>query len=235
MAQADDPAEAPLPEDAQAHYYDFQLFKRPVQHANVEDLPLTEIACTVIDTETTGLYPQDGDEIIAIGAVRIVNGRILRRESFDCLIKPRKAVSAASTAIHGISPDMLRRMPSIEEVLPNFHRFVEDTVIVGHVVGFDMQFLGFAEQRTGIRFANPVLDTLGLSRLIHPNQDEQSMEAIAGRLGIAVAGRHTAVGDALTTAQIFLALIPLLAERGIRTLRQAKAACEKSELARVKY
>jgi DNA polymerase-3 subunit epsilon len=130
---------------------------------------------------------------------------------------------------------MLRRMPSIEEVLPNFHRFVEDTVIVGHVVGFDMQFLGFAEQRTGIRFANPVLDTLGLSRLIHPNQDEQSMEAIAGRLGIAVAGRHTAVGDALTTAQIFLALIPLLAERGIRTLEQAKAACEKSELARVKY
>jgi DNA polymerase-3 subunit epsilon len=228
-------AAEPLPEDPQAHFYDFRLFKRATQKSNLQQLPLEELAYTVIDTETTGLHPSDGDEIIAIGAVRIVNERILRRESFDCLIKPRKPVSDASVAIHGITPDMLRRMPRIEEVLPRFRRFVEDTVIVGHNVFFDMQFLEKAEERTGISFVNPVLDTLLLSHVIHPNQKRHSMEAIAGRLGIPVSQRHSALGDALTTAEIFLALLPLLRERGILTLRQAQESYQDNELARVVY
>jgi DNA polymerase-3 subunit epsilon len=68
-----------------------------------------------------------------------------------------------------------------------------------------------------------------------PAQDSHSLEAIAERLGVTVLGRHTALGDAMVTAEVFLKLIPLLAERGVHTLGEALAASEKTYLARVRY
>ncbi len=221
--------------ESQGHDYDFHLFKQSARIAELEDVALGDLSYTVIDTETTGLNPSEGDEIIALGAVRLVNGRILKREIFDYLINPRRSISEAAIAIHGISPEMVRGMPTIDQVLPRFYRFIEDTVIVGHNVSFDMRFLTLKEAQTGIRFNHPVLDTLLLTYLVHPNQETQSLEAIAERFGIGATGRHTALGDALTTAEIFLALIPLLRERGVHTLRQARLACEQSEYAKIKY
>ena len=215
--------------------FDFRLFDETTGSENLETLPLDRLSCTVFDTETTGLDPGGGDEIIAIGAVRIVNGRVLRREIFDDLVNPRRAISEAAGAIHGITAEMLRGRPVLDEVLPRFHRFVEDTVLVGHNVAFDMRFLEIKQASTGIIFPNPVLDTLALASVVHPEQQEQSLEAIAGRLGITVSGRHTALGDALTTAEVFLAMIPLLAERGIRTLSAAIDASERTSVARLKY
>jgi DNA polymerase-3 subunit epsilon len=218
-----------------SHDFDFRLFDKAVGSENLETLSLGRLTCTVFDTETTGLNPREGDEIIAIGAVRIVNGRVLHREIFDELINPRQRISEASQVIHGISQEMLRGRPTIHDVLPRFHRFVEDTVLIGHNVAFDMRFLELKQASTGITFPNPVLDTLALASVVHPEQQERSLEAIAGRLGITVTGRHTALGDALTTAEVFLAMLPLLAERGIHTLSEAMAASERTPIARLKY
>jgi DNA polymerase-3 subunit epsilon len=218
-----------------AHDFDFRLFHPGSTAPAALDAPLGKLSFTVIDTETTGLDPSGGDEIIAIAAVRIVNGRILRREVFDALVNPNRPIGAASRAIHGISTEMLRGMPPIEDVLPRFHRFLEDTVIVGHNVAFDMRFLELKERQTGLTFNHPVLDTLLLELVLHPHQEDKSLEAIAGRLGVVVSGRHTALGDALATAEVFLALIPLLAERGINTVRDAQAACDELAFAQVKY
>ena len=80
-----------------------------------------------------------------------------------------------------------------------------------------------------------MLDTLLLSAVAHPEQARHSLEAIAERLGVNVVGRHTALGDAMVTAEIFLRLVPLLAERGIHTLGAARAAAEKTYYARLKY
>ena len=216
-------------------YYDFDLFSQPAHARELDERKLTELAYTAFDTETTGLEPTAGDEIISIGAVRMLNGRLLVAETFDRLVDPRRPLGAASAKIHGITPAMLAGQPTIGQVLPAFHQFCEDTVLVGHNAAFDMRFLQLKEPATGIRFTQPVLDTLLLSAVLHRDLGEHQLEAIAARFGVSVAGRHTALGDALVTGEIFLRMIPLLAERGIVTLRQARDASERTLHARVHY
>ena len=158
-----------MPGPAGPSYYDFDLFQRPEQSYELDDTPLHELTYTVFDTETTGLEPSAGDEIISIGAVRIVNGRLLAEEVFDHLVDPRRPLQASSIEIHGIRPEMLVGQPTLEKVLPAFHKFCEETVLVGHNVAFDMRFLELKERTIGIRFSHSVLDTLLLSAVLHGN------------------------------------------------------------------
>ncbi len=216
-------------------YYDFDLFQASAQARELADCRLSELSYTVFDTETTGLDPSSGDEIIQIGAVRIVNGKLLRQETFEQLVDPGRDIPAASIPIHGIQPEMVRGQPTIDQVLPAFHAFAEDTVLVAHNAAFDMRFLQLKEAQTGSRFDQPVLDTLLLSALVHPSQKSHRLEEIAERLDVMVMGRHTAIGDALVTAEVFLRLLPLLAEKGIHTLGQARDAAQKTYYARLKY
>ncbi len=215
-------------------YYDFDLFDRPMGQVDL-DQPLADLVYTVFDTETTGLEPANGDEIIQIGALRILNGRPLQQEHFDQLVDPRCPLKAASIAIHGITDSMLLGQPTIDLVLPAFHDFCADTVLLGHNVAFDMRFLELKEGPLGIRFDQPVLDTLLLSAVAHPNQQSHSLEAIMQRLGITMDQRHNALADATATAQVFLKLLPALAEQGVVTLRQALDASQKTYFAQVKY
>jgi DNA polymerase-3 subunit epsilon len=130
---------------------------------------------------------------------------------------------------------MVAGKPTIAQVLPSFHLFAQDTVLVAHNAAFDMRFLQLKEKTTGVVFDQPVLDTLLLSAVVHPNQASHRLEAIAERFDVTVMGRHTAMGDAMVTAEVFLKLIPLLAEKGIRTLGQAREAAQKTYYARLKY
>lgn len=224
-----------LRNESRPEYYDFDLFRQTAESRALDDQWLTQLNYTVFDTETTGLEPSEGDEIIQIGATRIVNGRLLRNETIDQLIAPKRRLKQKSMSIHGITEEMLKGQPGIAEVLPVFHEFCEDTVLVAHNAAFDMRFLQLKEAATGIAFRHPVLDTLLLSAVIHPNQESHRLEAIAERLGVSVIGRHTALGDAIVTAEIFLKMIPLLAEQNIHTLGQARAAAAKTYYARVDY
>ena len=232
-------AAAPMPaateQQGRPEFYDFDLFNQPGQNPELDQRPLTELAYTVFDTETTGLDPSSGDEIISIGAVRILNGRLLPHELYDQLIDPQRAISRESVEVHGIEPAMLVGQPLIAMVLPAFLRFCEDTVLVAHNAAFDMRFLQMKEAATGIEFSQPVLDTLLLAAVALPNQDGHSLEAVAAHLGVNVVGRHTALGDALVTGEVFLKLLPLLLERGIRTLRDAREAARQTYYARLKY
>jgi DNA polymerase-3 subunit epsilon len=165
----------------------------------------------------------------------LVNGKLLKGECFEQLIDPRRPIDEASIPIHGITPEMVAGQPTIDEVLPAFHAFTQDTVLVAHNAAFDMRFLQLKENTTGVRFEQPVLDTLLLSALMHPNQESHRLEAIAERFGVKVSGRHTALGDAMVTAEIFLKLLPLLAEMDIHTLGQAREATQQTYYARIKY
>jgi DNA polymerase III subunit epsilon len=224
-----------LPEESRPEYYDFDLFRSVGARREFDDQPLSELTYTVFDTETTGLQPSAGDEIISLGAVRIVNGRLLKHEVFEQLVNPQRPLKRESSRIHGIDAELLVSQPTLGEVLPAFHRFCEDTVLVAHNAAFDMRFLELKEAATGIRFDQPVLDTLLLSAAVHPSLQDHSLEAIAERLGVRVIGRHTALGDALLTGEILLRLIPLLAESGIDTLKQARDASQRTYHARLRY
>ena len=215
-------------------YYDFDLFSYEADSVDL-DRKLSELTYTVFDTETTGLQPSAGDEIIQIGAARIVNNRLLRQEIFDQLVDPERPLKPESIQIHGITEDMLRGKPKIDVVLPAFHEFCADTVLIAHNAAFDMRFLQLKEARTGVRFTQPVLDTLLLSAVVHPHQESHKLDDILDRLGIDIDSRHNALDDALVTAEVFLKLVPLLAEKEIITVRQALEASSKTYFARVKY
>jgi len=229
------PANIPTIIVGRPEFYDFDLFGSTNTGTSTDNRALEKLVYTVFDTETTGLDPRGGDEIISIGAVRIVNQRILQADRFDQLVDPQRDVPWESVKVHGIQPGMLVGQPRITKVLPDFHRFVQDTILVGHNIAFDMAMLEVKQAQTGVVFDNAMLDTMLLSTVIHPSHKDHSMEKIAERLGVEIAGRHTAVGDAVATAELFIKILPLLKAMGIQTLGEAINASRKSYYARLKY
>jgi DNA polymerase-3 subunit epsilon len=223
-----------LPE-SRPEFYDFDLFSRARQMTELQSRPLTELTYTVFDMETTGLNPSEGDEIISIGAIRIVNCRLLREERYEQLVDPMRSIPWTSVQIHGIHPEMLIGKPTIDKVLPEFRQFVEDTILVAHNAAFDMRFLQMKEAQTDVQFINPILDTLLLSAVVHPAHENHDLEAIAQRLGVRIIGRHTATGDAVATGELFLKMLPLLAQKGIHTLKDALEASRNTYYARLKF
>jgi len=223
-----------LPE-SRPEFYDFDMFLQAEQHPEFENRKLAKLTYTVFDLETTGLNPAEGDEVISVGAIRIVNGRLLQNERFEQLVDPRRSIPWTSVRIHGIHPEMLVGMPTIDEVLPMFHDFAKDTILVAHNAAFDMRFLQLKEGQTGVRFVNPVLDTLLLSAVVHPSHEDHNLEAIAKRLGVRILARHTAMGDAVATGEMFLKFLPLLSLQQIFTLKEALAASRKTFYARKQF
>lgn len=224
----------PAPLGSRPQYYDFDLFRQTTHQQETETQPLNALVYTVFDTETTGLDPMR-DAIISIGAVRVLNGRLLRQEIFDQLIDPQRAIPRLATEIHGIDGSMVQGQPTVETILPRFAHFAEETVLVGHNLAFDLRMFEVQRERTGTHFGQPVLDTLLLSEVIHPDEQNHALEAIAARFGVNILGRHTALGDAFMTAEVFLRMIPLLNGKGILTLADALAASKATYLARVQY
>lgn len=215
-------------------FFDFDLFAKRKTNSKLNEMRLKDIVYTVLDTETTGLDTRN-DEIISIGAVRIVNGRILCGEKFDQLIDPKMNIPLESEKFHGINDEMVKGKPDIKKVLPLFYKFSKGTVLVAHNAAFDMKMFSMKEVETGIKFDNPVLDTLLLALIVYPMHERHNMGAIASFAGVDIVGRHTAMGDASATAEIFLKLIPLLAKKGIHTLNDAIKASKNTLYSKLKY
>jgi DNA polymerase-3 subunit epsilon len=202
-----------------SEFYDFDLFKGSSEA--LKDTPLRKLTFVVFDTEATGLRPDQGDELLSIGAVRVVNGRILSGETFERLINPGRDIPANTTRIHGITADMVRDKPPAPVVLAQFKAFVGDAVLVAYNAVFDMTFLEKGAGKAGVKFDNPVLDALLLSVYLQDERSDHTLSAAADRMGVEVVGRHTALGDAMTTAAIFVKLLDLLEARAIVTFGQA--------------
>lgn len=213
--RSDDPT-APRPE-----FFDFDLLHQPLPEGALAKMPLRALSYVVFDCETTGLQPSQGDEIVSIAGVRIVNGRILTGESWQSLVNPGRPIPAVSTGIHGITDAMVADAPGPDAMLPQFRTFVGDAVLVAHNAAFDLKFLKMRQRAAGVRFDMPVLDTMILSRQLQGEDGEHSLDGIAARFGLRIADRHSALGDSLLTAAVFLRMLDMLEERGITTLDEA--------------
>jgi CBS domain-containing protein len=186
--------------------------------------PLIALDAVVIDTETTGLDPAEA-RIVEFAAIRILGGR-LSDEMFRGLVSPGVSIPAAATAIHHIDDAKVAGAPSFAKVWPALLDFIGGTVVVGHNIGFDLAVLERECKRAGFAFQQPrALDTRLLAEIVEPTLAAYTIEGLATWLGIQLIERHSAKGDAITTARIFAALVPRLRDGGIRTLAEAIFAC----------
>lgn len=198
--------------------YDFDLLS-PARTDKLADTRLDRLTYVVFDSETTGLNPRHGDEIVQLAAVRIVNGRRVEGEVFDTLVNPGRAIPPVSTEVHGITDAMVADAPDVADVVRRFHKFAEGAVLIAHNAPFDMEFLRRVEGRLGLTFDMPVLDTVLLSAVVYGQHEVHSLDALTHRLGITIPeeDRHTALGDTIATADAFLKLMPMLAGRRLDT------------------
>jgi CBS domain-containing protein len=183
--------------------------------------PLIAINAVVMDTETTGLDAANA-RVIEIGAVRLTGGHIADEPPLRRLLRPDVPIPADSTRIHGFDDAAVAAAPGFVTVWPELEGFFDDTVLIGHSIGFDLAVLERECARASIPWQSPPsLCTRILSQIANPALADFSLDHVAGWLGVEVVERHSAVGDALTAAKVFQKLVPLLRNRGIRTLGEA--------------
>ena len=174
----------------------------------------------VFDIETTGFSPVN-DRIIEIGAVKVSGGEVVDR--FSAFVNPKVPIPYEIEKLTGIRDEMVLDAPDIEEVLPQFLAFCADCVLVAHNANFDMSFIMENAGRLGFPTEYTYVDTVGIARVLLPNQNKHTLDAVAKTLGISLENHHRAVDDAECTAWIFVKFIQMLSENEVHTLAQVNA------------
>lgn len=196
-------------------------------------LPWREAGYVVLDLETSGLDPRR-DAVLAVGLVGIEAGRVRLDRRWSSLVRPPAGllVGGDSIRIHGLTRAELAAAPELDALLPELLGLLRGRCLVVHVAGVDVAFLNAAlGRRYGARLRGPALDTARLAAALHQRAQllgevaagtpapPMQLRALAERLGLPVFGEHDALGDALTTAQVFLAQATRLEQQGTGTLR----------------
>ncbi|GGX71494.1 hypothetical protein GCM10007385_45490 [Tateyamaria omphalii] len=223
-----DMPKAPLkPEAARPLVYDFDLLNAG-DVTDMQDTALSELCFVAFDSETTGLSTEK-DDVVQLGAVRVLNGRIVEGEVLDSYVDPGRPIPPASTAVHHVSDAHVAGAPDFATAGRALHGFCQDAVLVAHNAPFDLAFLRRAQAQMSVIWDHPVLDTVLLSAIVFGTTEEHSLDALCARLEIIIPSdlRHTALGDAKVTAEALVKLIPLLEGKGLRTLSDVIAESKK--------
>lgn len=194
---------------------------RELKGKSLIEIPNKYIA---FDIETTGLDPMY-DEIIEIGAIKIEDGKEI--ETFSTLIKPKYKIDEFITELTGITNEMVMDAPKINEVLPKFMDFIKDSVILGHNVDFDINFIYdnlINEDMNPI--TNDFVDTLRLSRRLLPELKHHRLSDLANYYNIDTTGSHRSLTDVRITIDIFKNLEKLV-ESKYSNIENFKEACKK--------
>lgn len=199
--------------------FDLQLHDVPPATAALHlDLKLEDLPAIIVDTETTGLDVLT-DRVVSVGAVCAHGTRLFKSRMMDDLIDPGVPIPPASTAIHGITDPMVKDARAFPEVWADFQRLAANRVVVGHNIPFDLTTLRAECRRHGRPWEDLVfIDTLRLASLLNPTQGRLDLENLALIYQVDLHGRHTALGDALVTAELYFRMIPRLQLQGIDTL-----------------
>ena len=177
-------------------------------YKGVRDIPLSG-EFVVADIETTGFSPV-AERIIEIGAVKVKDGKL--GETFSMFVDPGKPIPLEITRLTGISPEMVLGAPGQEEAIKAFKAFAGDACIVAHNADFDMSFFRSTGARYGVYFTeNPVLDTLGLSRCLLPQNRNHKLDTVVRHFNIPL-NHHRALNDATATAEVLVRFFDMMSE-----------------------
>ena len=178
-----------------------------------------------IDTETTGMSPASGAALVEVARVAIDGGAL--GETWSSLVRPGRPIPPDASAVHGITDAMVADAPPPAAVAAELRARCGELPLVFHNAPFDLPFLVALFREHGQPpLLGPIVDTLGLARGLF-GAGSNSLGALAARLGLPPETSHRALGDARTTARLFLALAERWErERGTRTLAELAAASQ---------
>lgn len=215
------------PEAQRPLVFDFDLLEQRAA-TPYDARPIEDLCFVVFDTETTGLLPHK-DEIVQIGAVRMLRGRIIEGEVLNTLVDPGMPIPPPSTKVHGVSDAMVQGAPNIRDAGRSFHHFARDAVIVAHNAPFDMAFLRRHAKRMDVAWDHPILDTVLLSAVLFGASETHTLDALCDRLDVTIpaALRHSALGDAQATAEVLTKMLPMLKARNFETFGDVIAETRK--------
>lgn len=164
------------------------------------------------DIETTG-FLAGIDQITEIGAVKFENG--VAQAVFSTLVDPQRNIPAEVTKITGITDEMVKGKPRIEDILPSFAEFCGDTILVAHNAPFDFQFItaDIKKYETSAP-RGPIFDSCTLARKVFPGLLNYKLGTLVEHLKIEANGYHRAEGDASYCGQLFHAEIEKLTVQG---------------------
>ncbi|MDQ0111774.1 3'-5' exonuclease [Paenibacillus harenae] len=183
------------------------------------DMPLKELEVVIFDLETTGFYPNNGDEIISFGAVLMQGVEVHETNTFYSLVNPKRKIPKSIVELTGITNEMAQDAPDLMQVLHDFMEFVGKRLLVAHAAGHDKQFLNAALWRTSkVNLNHRVLDTMMVAKWLEPKRDSYALDDLLDSCGIDIVDRHHALQDSLMTAKLWQNYLIRILERNITTL-----------------
>ncbi|WP_158737088.1 exonuclease domain-containing protein [Alteribacillus sp. YIM 98480] len=182
--------------------------------------PIDSLNVTVLDLETSGFYPDGGDKILSVGAVKIKNGELKKEESFYSAVCEPESLSPEVSNLTGLKKEELEAAPPLAEVLQKFYAFIQTDILVAHHARHEQRFLQHATyQATGIQFQHRLLDTSFLFQIAAPEYPSSELETCCGYYDIPVNERHHALADAIMAAELWNCSVKEVMKRGYETLQ----------------
>lgn len=194
--------------------------QKEIQPEEALGIPLTELKVVVFDIETTGFYPEKGDEILSIGAVKMNGSQILQDETYYSLMYTEKEIPPEIVKLTGITDEAIKAAPPASNVLLEFLEFVKDSTLVAHHANHERSFMKYASNhyfRTP--FKHRIVDTAFLFKIVERDLNMIKLEDFCAYNDIPIMNRHHALGDARLTAELWSLYIEKAKKIGCENLQ----------------
>ncbi|WP_332632516.1 3'-5' exonuclease [Halalkalibacter flavus] len=207
--------------------------QRQLKQEDVLDRPLTELTFIIFDLETSGFYPDKGDSILSIGAVKMKGCEIYEEDTFYSTVKCSTSPSNEILDLTGLTAEELTDSPPLVDVLSDFYKFVGHSTLVAHHASHEKKFMSHATWQTlRTTFQHRIIDTSFLTKIVVPKK-LVTLEECCAYYEIPVQKRHHALEDALITAQLWQKNIRLAKENGFETLRDVYSYLAKGRMSQL--
>lgn len=192
-------------------------------------IPLSELNVVVFDFETTGFFPEKGDSILSIGAIKIINGQIDEQNKFYSLVQNNGFLSEEIRQLTRLDEAELQSAPPLADVLINFYQFVQNAPLVAHHASHEKRFLQDANWKAFKKtYRHRIIDTSLVFSIANKDKAIVSLDDFCALWGIEIQNRHHALGDAILLAKLWQIYVRKLKEMGCCTLNDVYERLAKS-------